>query len=247
MEYEARQHRFNSFITLTYAPEHLPEDLSLDVKHWQNFAKRLRKTLQMRFYHCGEYGSSSLRPHYHAAIFGWDWHKDRKLWKQTDQGHSLYTSESLDKVWGLGHCVVADFTGATASYIAKYTQKYEPGKRREERIDPITGEVWEVAPEYATMSRRPGIGAKFLEDYGDEIYQHDNVVSNGREYPVPRYYDRKLSEENPVKFDQVKLDRHRNRLVRSIRQAEIQSPHHERNREMIINRGRKAAQRKETL
>jgi len=247
MEYEAREHTRNSFITLTYDQEHLPADLSLDIRHWQNFAKRLRKNLRMRFYHCGEYGSESLRPHYHAAIFGWDWSRDRKLWKHTDQGNPLFTSESLDSTWGLGHCVVAEFTGATASYIAKYTQKYEPGHRRETRTDPYTGETWDVAPEYATMSRRPGIGARFYERWQDEVFQHDSVVSNGQEYPVPRYFDRRLSEENPVKFDQVKLDRHRSRLVRSIRQEAIQSPHHERNRETILNRGRQLAKTKEKL
>lgn len=41
--HEALLHQENSFITLTYDDEHLPWDRGLRKKHWQDFAKRLRK------------------------------------------------------------------------------------------------------------------------------------------------------------------------------------------------------------
>jgi hypothetical protein len=47
---------------LTYDPEHLPEDGSLNVVHFQKFMKRLRdriKPLKIRFFHCGEYGDKT--------------------------------------------------------------------------------------------------------------------------------------------------------------------------------------------
>jgi hypothetical protein len=53
----------------------LPADGSLDVSHFQKFMKRLRdriKPLKIRFFHCGEYGDLTRRPHYHALIFGYD-------------------------------------------------------------------------------------------------------------------------------------------------------------------------------
>jgi hypothetical protein len=53
---EASLHIFNSFITLTYDPDHLPKDGSLNVVHFQKFMKRLRKKispLKIRFFHCG--------------------------------------------------------------------------------------------------------------------------------------------------------------------------------------------------
>ncbi len=53
--HEAQLHSENCFITLTYAPEFLPKDGSLQVRHFQLFMKRLRKRFGsgIRFFHCG--------------------------------------------------------------------------------------------------------------------------------------------------------------------------------------------------
>ena len=51
--HEASLHQDNCFITLTYAPEHLPSDNSLHYRDFQLFMKRLRKRfpdLKIRFY-----------------------------------------------------------------------------------------------------------------------------------------------------------------------------------------------------
>ena len=59
--HEASLHENNSFITLTYNNENLPEDRSLHKKDFQDFMKRLRKKFhnkKIRYYHCGEYGES---------------------------------------------------------------------------------------------------------------------------------------------------------------------------------------------
>lgn len=71
--HEAHMHESSSFITLTYSPEHLPENGSLVRKHFTDFLKRLRKALgsvKIRYFGCGEYGSKLERPHYHAIIVG---------------------------------------------------------------------------------------------------------------------------------------------------------------------------------
>ena len=68
--HEASMHMFNSFVTLTYDDDHLPEYNSLNYKHFQDFMKRLRKSHNgVRFYMCGEYGEDFSRPHYHALLF----------------------------------------------------------------------------------------------------------------------------------------------------------------------------------
>lgn len=97
--HEAQLHSRNCFITLTYNDEHLPENESLDVEHWQLFAKKLRHRFgKFRFLHCGEYGELG-RPHYHALLFGLDFGHDRIKLKKKD-GNELFTSESLDKPGG---------------------------------------------------------------------------------------------------------------------------------------------------
>jgi hypothetical protein len=40
--------------------------------------------LKVRFFHCGEYGDLTRRPHYHALIFGYDF-PDRILLKKSIQ------------------------------------------------------------------------------------------------------------------------------------------------------------------
>ena len=83
--HESSLHIYNCFITLTYDPEHLPDDGSLDIKHFQKFMKRLRDKLhplRIRFFHCGEYGDKTRRPHYHALIFGYSF-PDRKILKKS--------------------------------------------------------------------------------------------------------------------------------------------------------------------
>jgi len=58
------------FLTLTYAPEHEPDDLQLRKRDLQLFIKRLRKVNSgIRYYAVGEYGGRFGRPHYHAVIF----------------------------------------------------------------------------------------------------------------------------------------------------------------------------------
>lgn len=99
---EASLHVENSFITLTFSDKHLPANRSLDVSIFQKFMKRLRKEVEpvkLRFFHCGEYGAKTSRPHYHALIFGFGF-PDKKFLKRTPAGELIYTSEMLDRVSG---------------------------------------------------------------------------------------------------------------------------------------------------
>ena len=73
MLHELTYHPQSSFITLTYDDYHLPSDNSLKKRHLQLFIKRLRKNLgerRIKYFACGEYGGQTMRPHYHAILFG---------------------------------------------------------------------------------------------------------------------------------------------------------------------------------
>lgn len=115
---------------------------------------------------------------------------------------------------------------ASAQYVAGYVTKkltvskmsserdYRRWQARYERLDPRTGEVVQVAPEYNTSSNRPdGIGAKWFERFHKEVYPSDFVVLEGRKLPVPRYYDQLLERRDPALYKEVKrrrlLDRDR--------------------------------------
>lgn len=210
MMYEAREHEANCFITLTYDDASLPEDYGLDVRHWQKFAKRLRKRCgPFRFFHCGEYGPRTLRPHYHACIFGLDFSFDRYVHDRKD-GYNYYRSPTLEALWPEGHSLIGDLTFDSAAYTARYVTKKITGKQAAshyERVDPETGECWSVRPEYATMSRRPGIGRKFFEKHGEEVYRFDSVIFKGAEYAPPRYFDKLMGEKSPATLAQAQRKR----------------------------------------
>lgn len=196
--HESQMHGANSFITLTYDQEHLPEDWSLDVEHWKCFMKALRRRVgKVRYYHCGEYGDENLRPHYHACLFGVDFARDRYRWSGSGD-RTLYRSPTLEEAWGRGHALIGNLTFESAAYVARYVVKKRTGPQAEEhyrRINPETGEVHQVKPEYATMSRRPGLGATFFDRYVDDMYPRDEVIHAARRFRPPRFYDERLPED----------------------------------------------------
>lgn len=211
--HEAQMHDQNCFITLTYDDEHLPSDGSINVKHWQDFAKRFRKTLgRLRFYHCGEYGDRNGRPHYHAAIFGHDFRADRIFDKNSKTGFPLYTSEALANLWPAGQHWIGELTFESAAYIARYIMKKitgdQAGDRYGENINKATGEVTlRRKPEYTTMSRRPGIGKAWITKFMSDVYPSDQVITNGKPCRPPKFYDREYEKINPQGWRKVRVRR----------------------------------------
>ena len=181
--HESQMYEQNCFITLTYDEENVPSDGSLNKKHFVDFMKRLRKHVhpkKIRFFMCGEYGEQLGRPHYHAIIFNHDF-EDRKPFKYTNKS-ILYTSESLSKLWPYGFVTVGEANYTTAAYVARYTTKKIFG-------DAAVEHYGSKLPEFCQMSLRPGLGFDYCVKYKDELQAKDSVVLNGREYPLPSYYD----------------------------------------------------------
>jgi len=202
-------------VTLTYRPEDLPDPPSLAKREHQLFMKKLRRRLSPRkisFFLCGEYGDQYGRPHYHAIVFGW-WPHDAVVFKRGTNGEVLHTSKFLEEVWGHGFASVAAVTFGTALYVASYVVKKQT-KLDEDHgsytwLDPETGELVALEPEYATMSRRPAIGKRWLERYGEsDAYRHDQVVMEGVPSALPRYYRKELAESKPELAAQAKRNRY---------------------------------------
>ena len=194
-------HDQNSFITLTYNDAHLPfnnnnnSQPSLNLRHFQLFIKRLRKKYShktIRFFHCGEYGDINNRPHYHALLFNHDF--EDKYHYKTKNEQKYYISSVLDQLWtdpktktNMGFSVIGDLTFDSAAYVARYCLKKITGKPAAEHYQ---GRV----PEYATMSRRPGIGQGWLEQFKSDVYPSGFVIHEGRKMSPPKYYDRIINE-----------------------------------------------------
>ena len=211
--HEAKQHKENCFITLTYDPENLPEDESLKKRHLQLFWKRLRKRLahkKIKYFACGEYGEHGGRPHYHAIIFGHDFRikhnsNDVDIISKSDYG-TLFSSTSLDKIWQKGITSVGEANFETAAYVARYCTKKVNGSLAEEHYNGKT-------PEFATMSRgnrlakNNSIGHAWIENFYTDVYPSNEVIHQGRRMKVPAYYDKWLEKNNPELYEKVKIDR----------------------------------------
>lgn len=194
---EGKMHECASFVTLTYDQEHLPEDYSLSKHHAQTWVKRLRKVLgelRIRYFLCGEYGGEKLRPHYHAIIFGFDF-PDKTPWRKTGSGEVSYRSELLERTWTLGHSEVGTFTPASAGYVAGYSIKKISGNPADEhyrRMNPETGQIYQVTPEFILMSSRPGIGKPWMDEYKADVEESTFIIIEGQRKPLPRYFKRHL-------------------------------------------------------
>lgn len=209
--HEASLWEQNAFITLTYSPEHLPPDNSLNVEHFQLFMKRLRKKFGtgIRYFHCGEYGEKFKRPHYHACLFNFDF-PDKQLLRLNHDGDKLYTSEVLNEIWGKGHTIIGDVTFESAAYCARYITKKITGENSEshyQHICEISGEITQRKPEYTTMSRRPGIGMGWFEKYNSEIFANDFIFLNGKKLRPPKYYNQKYELINYDYYQIIKKKR----------------------------------------
>jgi len=236
--HEAQKYDDNCFITLTYDNEHLPDDGSIYKSHMQEFMKNLRNNYpkkRIRFYGCGEYGYDFDRPHYHICLFNHDFDdktivEERRKEKPFQKGqftapYYVFTSKELRSIWGKGRIETSNLTLDSACYVARYVTKKITGKKAEEHYKGRT-------PEFALMSRRPGIGKPWLDSYWKDVYPKDYFTFNGVKIKPPRYYDDILKKINPEKYDLVKDKREffPRKEISSLRKRQM-----ERYKEIIIN------------
>jgi hypothetical protein len=191
------------FATFTYDDGQVPAGGTLVKRDVQLFLKKLRKAhgAGIRFFGCGEYGGHTLRPHYHLLLFNVDF-SDKKFYKKARDGSDLYYSSQLEKLWGFGFCPFGDVTFDSACYVAGYV------------CDKVTGDKAAAhyggrQPEFALMSRRPGIGKGYFAKFGGEVYAHDSVIINGREVRPPRFYDVEFEKVDPKRMAVLKRARRR--------------------------------------
>lgn len=197
--HEASLHDENSFVTLTYSDEHVPDDYSLDYGDFQKFMKRLRKVFgKARFYMCGEYGEQFYRPHFHACLFGVGF-PDRVVHSTSGSGHDVFTSRTLERLWPFGFSSIGEVTFESAAYVARYVMKKVTGQAAEDhymRVVEETGQLVSVVPEFTHMSLKPGIGRGFYDKFRSDMYPRDYVVVNGQKVRPPKYYDRLEREDD---------------------------------------------------
>lgn len=179
------------FVTLTYDPVHVPISphgfMTLDKTEFPRYMKRLRKLTsnKLKYYACGEYGSTNKRPHYHAIVFGCP---DDKL---------FFEAWKLDGKH-FGEVYVGSVTGNSVAYVMKYIDKAKneqglfPGWR------PFVGRDDRV-PEFALMSK--GMGKSYITDrvkryHNADLTRNYLTVDGGFKIAMPRYYRERIFDED---------------------------------------------------
>lgn len=174
------------FITLTYNDSNVPHIGDVNVlcrRDFQLFFKRFRKRLsplKVRYFCCGEYGSKTLRPHYHAILF---------FHSKVD---SLAIAKLVTDSWTLGFSNVKCVNQNHFSYVAKYCTSNSdlPEILRSKDYRP-----------FLLCSRRPAIGSAFLTT--DMVNYHRQGLStvvrlrnSPITYAMPKYYRDRIFDDD---------------------------------------------------
>lgn len=204
------------FVTLTYNDDYVPVrydeetgellGYSLDKRDCQLFLKNLRRDydgkdghpdVKIRFYAAGEYGpTGTRRPHMHLIIFGLGI-EDFPLkipFGMNELKQQYYRVPELERCWqdfsddepkSKGFVLVSDVSWKTFAYVARYVlkkAKADPGPDAFERG---------LEPEFVLMSRRPGIGRDYLEQYPgclDYVSIPVSDESGCKQIYIPQYF-----------------------------------------------------------
>lgn len=175
---ESQCHEHSFFSTFTYEKE--PSDGSVHKEHISATFHRLRKAASqrgkaVRFFAVGEYGDQFFRPHYHAAVFGLSAGDGDII---TQAWHGLRDPEFGSQP---GFCTHGSLTPSSAGYIAGYVTKKLTAKASTIALAKLGGRL----PEFAVMSRRPGIGLLFIEALVDGLNTSEGALFIARTGDVP--------------------------------------------------------------
>lgn len=179
---ESQCHPTASFATLTYSPESLPMNGSLQKRDVQLLHKRLRRAgAKFRYFTVGEYGSKTLRPHYHSIYFGMD---------------PEMTESLLNRHWPHGFVQCGEVSTGSMQYVAGYTLKKMTNPKDWPEDDPRE-------PEFSITSRRPGIGLPYLPRLVETWKSNPGLIDTktpnllrfeGKQWPLDPYVGLKLTE-----------------------------------------------------
>lgn len=187
---QEKNHRSSLFVTLTYSPETVPISkrgfMTLCKRDFQLFMKRLRKATgikTIKYYACGEYGTDTWRPHYHAIMFD-------------------VTKDQIAKAWPNGHIHIGQVTGASIGYTTKYIckDKRVPVHSNDDRV-----------PEFSLMSKN--LGKNYLTPQMVNWHRSNKasfvIVDGGFKQPLPRYYrDFIFTTEDKVYLNYLNQKKH---------------------------------------
>lgn len=217
---ESKKWKHNYFVTLTIDEENNTGTLSK--RDIQLFLKKLRKHSKFRYFLCGEYGSRTLRPHYHIGFYNLQMFDDIKYWKKSKTGFDIFVSNKLNKTWGKGYCYIQNMTFETAAYIARYTQK-KIFKNYDKKLEELG-----LQKEFQLTSRKPGIALditknkieweKIKNNFGILVNQKGTIKLKG----IPQALRKKWRDIDRIEYFE-KADKATNQMKEELKKKLAQT------------------------
>ena len=120
-ELEARERKFNYFLTLTFDNKHIDKANYIDFKNFINRLAGKNDKNKFKFFACQELGELTQRIHFHIVLFcdfEIDLHSPVKM-----GAFYHYHSKLISELWSLGLHDITPFGVNCARYVGKYTSK----------------------------------------------------------------------------------------------------------------------------
>lgn len=210
-----------SFITLSYAPKHLPKGAKkpqvegdklgvLVPRDATLFIKRLRKYCdrvlgkKIRYLLCGEYGTKYWRPHFHILVYGVsceEWSQSAPIRRDPSRALALIKSDEhrvktegqkvLQEIWGKG------LVDLDVKPMHEYAAQYVVGYIRKKIGSKYGGkEIYEDNGRprpYMTTSK--GIGGEWSRRHEQDWLKTLEISWQGHQFAIPRYYIKRIYRE----------------------------------------------------
>lgn len=185
---------------------------SLVPDHMKTFLNSLRKHFErnghtgVKYFYCGEYGSTTERPHYHIILINCPLDINKFYDTHIDTNYKAHwKSHELEKYWSKGMIDIAELEWSCAAYVARYCTK-KLDFTQDKRIYLNEGRL----PEFIRMSK--GIGFDYYEENKDKIYENDELImktvkGNTGSIKPPKAFDRKFKEKDPIGFMKIQKSR----------------------------------------
>lgn len=221
-----------TFITLTFDEDHVGSN-ELDHREWSQFIKDFRKKFcqaeyskpkdygtkrhkriysktfkQIKQVMCGEYGDTFGRKHFHGIIFNHSFGDMRFTGDYSAKGNPIHTSDALREVWKKGRVQIEPITFDLALYVGSYVTDNLLDE------DPNQGHQ---KKQYGLFGR--GIGLNWIKRYWRDVLVSGQIKTLERDYPVPRYFWKKIEELHPAEYAAYKQKKYsdmQNKRDRSI-------------------------------
>lgn len=206
---EAKYHKKACFITLTFDNKILLDKNSKAYKYgaspsfvfhidnskeyFTKFIKRLRKKYsdkKITYFHVGEYGEKTKRPHHHAIIYGINFDEDRIEMELSKSGKQQYFSKTLSDLWACGRISIQDLNGNNTIYICQYSLK--KFKQKNDRYKTIM-----------SFSNRSKISTKWARRNYNEIIKGYLEDNDGKKFRVPKSYLNTLKNSDKTKHKEA--------------------------------------------